>query len=87
MLNPLMNHASLFISPNVNRVNGFQTDSRAHDMKSNDEIPFMKRFMAVIERTHYYVKELESPASKRKENAFLTRTSPDSILVHPHRWC
>ena len=33
-MNPFMNRPWLFISPLVNRVNGFGIDSRAHDMKS-----------------------------------------------------
>ena len=49
---PFMNRPWLFTSPRVNRVNGFRNDPRALDMKSNDEILFMNRFMAVIERIH-----------------------------------
>ena len=33
------------------KVDGFRTDSRAHDMISNDEIPFSNQFMTVIEHT------------------------------------
>ena len=45
----------LFTSSNMNRANRFRTNSRAHDMKSNDEIPFVNRFLAVIECTHWII--------------------------------
>ena len=47
MLNLFMNHPWLFASPHVNRMDRLRTDSRAQDMKSNDEIPSMNRFGAV----------------------------------------
>ena len=51
-MNPFMNRPWLFTSPHVNTMNGFRMDSRAHDKKSNGEIPFMNRFKCLIGRTH-----------------------------------